>query len=134
MTEISKVRENLDAWLKAFNQRDVEALLKLYDSESLYANAGAAMMQGIEEIKPWYEGVFANIEGKLLFKEEHAFQDGRLALLVGKYFFQSPVGQAPSNNAAGRVALVYRRADDGRWRLLFDMDNAPPDCTPADFN
>lgn len=134
MPEINKVRENLNTWLQAFNQRDIETLFTLYDSESLYANAGAAMMQGIEEIKPWYEGVFANVEGTLLFKEEHAFQDGNLALLVGKYLFQPPAGQSLSNKAAGRVALVYRKANDGRWLLLFDMDNTPPDCTPANFN
>lgn len=134
MTEIDKVRENLDAWMNAFNERDVETLFTLYDPESLYANAGTAMMQGIEEIKPWYEGVFSSLEGSLLFKEEHAFQDGGLALLVGKYFFQPLEGQPPSDSAAGRVALVYRKAEDGRWLLLFDMDNTPPDCRPADFN
>lgn len=134
MTEIDKVRENLDAWMNAFNERDIETLFTLYDPESLYANAGAAMMQGIAEIKPWYEGMFASIGGLLLFKEEHAFQDGGLALLVGKYFFQPPAGQPSSDNAAGRVALVYRKAEDGRWLLLFDMDNTPPDCSPADFN
>lgn len=134
MTEIDKVRENLNAWLNAFNERDLETLFTLYDPESLYANAGNAMKQGIEEIKPLYEGMFANLEGSLLFKEEQAFQDGGLALLVGKYFVQPPAGQPLSDNAAGRVALVYRKAENGRWRLLFDMDNTPPDCTPADFD
>jgi len=32
------------------------------------------------------------------------------------------------------VALVYRRAPDDRWLLLFDMDNTPPDVGPGDFD
>ena len=134
MNEIDQARENLDTWMKAFNERDIETLFTLYAPESLYANAGTAMMQGIERIKPWYEAMFASLEGSLLFKEEHAFQEGGLALLVGKYFFQPPEGQPPSDSAAGRVALLYRKAEDGRWLLLFDMDNTPPDCSPTDFN
>lgn len=40
MTEIDRVRENLNTWMNAFNKRDIEILFTLYDSESLHANAG----------------------------------------------------------------------------------------------
>ncbi len=134
MIEINQVRENLETWLKAFNNKDIDSLFTLYDPESLYANAGAPMRRGIKEIKPGYEKMFASIKGTLLFQEEYAFQDGRLAFLVGKYFFQPLEGQQPSDNDAGRVVLVYRKSENGEWLLLFDMDNSPPDCTPADFS
>lgn len=134
-TEIAKVRENLKAWLEAFNAKDADALFALYDEESVYANAGAALMRGIEEIRPWYEQAFAAVEGTLLYKEEAALQDGNLAMLLGVYYFQPPAGATLPEEAhmTGRVALVYRRNEAGEWRLLFDMDNTPPDVSPASF-
>ncbi len=133
--ELGKVRENLTTWLEAFNEKDIDKLFSLYDEESVYANAGAALMTGKENIKGWYLEAFKMVEGTLLYKEETACQEGGLALLVGKYFFQPPQGSESSADAhlTGRVALVYRKAADGRWLLLFDMDNMPPDVTPSDF-
>lgn len=130
--ELSKVRENLHTWLKAFNNKDAETLFSLYDPESIYANAGAPLMKGINQIRPWYEGAFAQIEGTLLHQEEAAFIEGTMAILIGKYYFKPPEG-AQEEGATGRVALVYRKSTDGRWGLLFDMDNMPPDIKPEDF-
>ncbi|MEM9596297.1 MAG: nuclear transport factor 2 family protein [Acidobacteriota bacterium] len=133
--EIEHVRKNLETWLAAFNARDIDTLFSLYDPESVYANAGAPMMRGVEAIKPWYEEAFKNIEGTLLHKEEVAFIEGSMALLVGAYYFAPPDGVTPPSDAllTGRVALVYRRNDAGEWKLLFDMDNTPPDITPESF-
>ncbi len=133
--EISKVRHNLQQWLTAFNGKDIETLFSLYDAQSVYANAGAPLMRGVEQIRPWYEQAFSNISGTLLYREEAAVQDGNLALLLGAYYFQPPEGTTapPDAHLTGRVALVYRRNESGDWKLLFDMDNSPPDVTPATF-
>ena len=128
------VRENIAGWLAAFNAKDTQTLQTFYDPQSRYANAAAPMFHGIEEIMPWYERAFSMVAGTLLFKEEFLAQQTDMALLVGKYYFQPPADAVePVEHATGRVALVYRRTDDGRWLLLFDMDNTPPDVSPADF-
>ncbi len=133
--EIAKVRDNLSNWLAAFNAKDLDKLFSLYDPDSVYANAGASLMRGVEQIRPWYEQALANMQGKLLYKEEAAVQEGSLAMLLGAYYFQPPAGVTPPEDAhlTGRVALVYRRHQQGEWKLLFDMDNTPPDISPADF-
>lgn len=130
MNELDKVRKNLATWLKCFNNKDLDTLFTLYDPESVYANAKAPLMCGVDQIRPWYENVIPNMQGTLLFKEENAFQEGNMALLSGKFYFKPPVG---NNGSTGRVALVYRKSADGEWKLLFDMDNSAPDCTPEDF-
>lgn len=135
MTGKLSVRDNITGWLAAFNAKDADALKSFYDSESYYANAAAPMYHGVDAIITWYEQAFAMVEGKLHFKEEFLIEESNMALLVGKYYFAPPVGDAaPAENATGRVALVYRRAADNRWLLLFDMDNTPPDVSPGDFD
>jgi len=133
--ELRKVRKNLNTWLAAFNARDIETLFTLYDPDSIYANAGAPLMRGVDEIKPWYEQAFKMIEGTLHHKEEAAFIGGDMAMLLGAYYFAPPEGVTPPANAhlTGRVSLVYRRNNAGDWKLLFDMDNTPPDITPETF-
>lgn len=133
--ELDKVRQNLKTWLNAFNAKDIGTLSTLYDPESLYANAGAPLMRGIDEIRPWYEQAFKSIEGILQYREEAAFVEGNMAMLLGAYYFRPPEGATPPAEAhlTGRVSLIYRRNASGEWKLLFDMDNTPPDVTPETF-
>jgi len=132
-TELKKVRENLDAWLQAFNAKDLDKLFSLYDPESMYANAGAPLMKGVAQIKPWYQEAFKAVKGTLLHIEEGAFQEGNMALLIGRYYFKPEDNTGNEEGPTGRVALAYRKSEDGRWLLLFDMDNVPPDVKPEDF-
>jgi len=131
---LTLIRANLNSWMTAFNAKDLDGLFSLYDTESVYANAGAPMMVGIPAIREWYAVAFENVDGTLLFSEEKAFAGSDMGLIVGKYYFEPPAGKPVGENTAGRVALLYRKDESGAWKLLFDMDNTPPDVTPADFS
>lgn len=133
LKETKSAHENLKTWLAAFNAKDINKLISLYDSDSIYAGASAALSKGIEEIEQRYKKAFSTVKGTLLFKEEAFFEENNMALLVGKYYFQPQVVSENAGNT-GRVALVYRRSPEGRWLLLFDMDNQPPDVKPEDFD
>ncbi len=130
--ELTKVRANLSAWLTSFNNKDAKTLYSLYDPESIYANANSPLMVGLDQIKPWYNQVLPAVKGSVLFKEEQNIIEGNMAILIGKYYFAPQKGEA-TVGIAGRVALVYRKNNAGKWLLLFDMDNNPPDATPNDF-
>lgn len=135
MTGPLSVRENIAGWLAAFNAKDLDGLKSYYDPGSRYANAAAPMYHGVDAIMGWYEQAFAMVAGTLHFKEEFLIEEDSMALLVGKYYFAPPPGGgAATENATGRVALVYRRTPGNRWLLLFDMDNTPPDVSLDDFD
>ena len=135
-TELDKARAALDAWLAALNAKDIEALVAVYDPEIVYANAVAPLLQGVDQIKQWFERVLPNIGGTLLYKEETAFIEGAIARLSGVYYFEPPAGVTPAedDNLTGRVLVALRRNATGEWKFLFDMDNAPPDVSPALFS
>ncbi|MTI44215.1 ketosteroid isomerase-like protein [Roseibium hamelinense] len=130
--DLAAARSALKAWLAAFDRRDLNTLMSLYDKDSVYANAASPIMRGPGEIKPWFAGAFESIEGHMRFKEEASFIQGETALLVGKYFIQND-GAEPAPGSTGRVGLMFRRDSSGAWKILFDMDNTPPDVSPADF-
>ncbi|MEM6942238.1 MAG: nuclear transport factor 2 family protein [Pseudomonadota bacterium] len=134
--ELDKARAALDAWLAALNAKDIDALVDIYDPEIVYANAVAPLLQGVDQIKQWFEKILPNIKGKLLYKEETAFLEGTMALLSGVYYFEPPAGVTPAedDNLTGRVLVALRRNAAGEWKFLFDMDNMPPDVSPALFS
>lgn len=128
------VRESLNRWLDAFNRQDADCLLSQYDEEAVYANSGSPLMRGKGEIRPWFEAALGGTPMRVLFKEETIFVTSEMAFIGGKYHFriQGSSGQWEGGEA-GRVGLLFRRQADGRWLMLHDMDNNPPDALPADF-
>ena len=136
MTELDEARATLNAWLAALNAKDINALVAIYDPEIVYANAVAPLLQGVDQIKQWFEKILPNIKGKLLYKEETAFLEGTMALLSGVYYFEPPAGvtRAEDENLTGRVLVALRRNAAGEWKFLFDMANMQPDVSPTLFS
>ncbi|HWD01315.1 MAG TPA: nuclear transport factor 2 family protein [Amycolatopsis sp.] len=129
-----QVRNTLDRWLTAFNEKDADTLFSLYDPDTVYANAGAARMEGVDGLKPWYEEVLKDSSLRVYFKEETLFDSEDLALIAGKFHFRNHSADGSfTPGPAGRVAVLFRRSPDGQWKLAYDMDNTPPDVSAADF-
>ncbi|KIC48668.1 nuclear transport factor 2 family protein [Tateyamaria sp. ANG-S1] len=129
--EMNAARATLTAWLAAFNGKDLDALFALYTQDSVYANAKAPLKLGLDAVKPWYAGSIPNLKGRLLHKEEAAWQSGNLAGILGSYYFEPPTAEAGTGKegSTGRVFLLFRK-EDGAWRMAFDMDNTPEDVSP----
>ena len=126
-------RAALDQWVGAFNARDLDALMAQYDDEIVYLNAGAPAAVGSEAVRASFQGMFGAVEGfTLRYQELQAFGGADMAVLIGTYMLEPPAGvEVPA--PTGRVSLVYRLTDDGTWKLIHDIDNNPPDATPAVF-
>ena len=132
-TTREQVRQRVKSWLIAFNTKDRDALFDLFHPEMIYANDGAPLMRGMEQVQPWYEQAFKMVEGRALFREEAIVIEGNWALVVGTFYFEPGQTDAPVGEA-GRVAMIWRRQGDGPWLLSFDMDNRPPDALPKNFS
>ena len=132
-TEIKKVQEAVANWVKAFNDKDVEALMALYDSDINYASPSGPLLKGIEQVRPRYESSFDLIKGTLRYIEEEVTVEGGMAVVLLKFYFQPPAGVKIEDPSTGRAMLVFRKSKSGEWLLLFDMDNSPSDVTVADF-
>ena len=126
-----EVRQRVKSWLIAFNSKNKEELFSLFHPEMIYANDGAPLMRGTEQVQPWYQQAFQMAIGRALFRVEAIVVEGNSALVVGKFYFEPTEEGAVGET--GRVAMIWRRVQDGQWLLSFDMDNRPPDSLPEDF-
>ena len=128
----AEVRAPLADWLTAFNHKNPDAFYRLYDPEIVYANEHAPLRRGLDQVRDSFTDAFATPESRISFREEALFASADLALITGTYHFAMlAVDDSLTAGASGRVALLYRRAADGRWLLTFDIDNTPPDA--ADY-
>lgn len=128
-TPDKEVRAALAEWLEAFNTKDLDRFTTLYDPDVVYANAHAPLRRGVTPVVEAFAPAFENESSRIEFTEETLFVTADMALISGSFRAGSaqPDGSLTDVNG-GRVALLYRRAADGRWLLCFDMDNTPPDA------
>ncbi|WP_281986922.1 YybH family protein [Aquimarina aggregata] len=126
---VQEVRNALDQWLAAFNDNDIEALMAVYDHEIVYANSAKPVEIGIPVVKAGFINSFA-IKPKVFFKEEQAIAVDGLGYVAGQF---RVAGTSPEDGSevgeSGRVVVIFRKNDAGEWKLVFDMDNRPPDVT-----
>lgn len=126
---VNEVRNALDQWLDAFNNNDIEALMNMYDPEIVYANSNKPIEIGIPVVKKGFINSFA-IKPKVLIKEEQAIASDRLGYVAGQF---RVTGTSPEDGSeigeSGRVVVIFRKNSNGEWKLVFDMDNRPPDVT-----
>ena len=126
---VQEVRNALDEWFVAFNNNDVEALMEIYDSEIVYANSAKPIEIGIPVVKEGFINSFM-IKPKVFFKEEQAIAVDGLGYIAGQF---RVTGTNPEDGSmlgeSGRVVAIFRKNEKGEWKLIFDMDNRPPDVT-----
>ncbi len=122
-----EIRNALNEWLTAFNSNDLASVIDLYDPEIVFANQSNPVAIGISAVK---EGLIKSfvVRPKLSFKEEQIIAANGLGYAAGQYKMTGTHPQDGSTiTGAGRVVAIFRKNRDGAWKLVFDMDNAPPD-------
>lgn len=116
----------LGSYARAWAAKDTQALAGLFTDEGMALPNGDAPAVGAAAIAAAY----AKNAGSPLHLRPIAFeQSGDLAYVVGGF------GPAPEGPEFGKFVVVLKRAPDGTWRLVADIDNMnapPPAAASAD--
>ncbi len=124
-----EIRIALNQWLEAFNSNNIESVIALYDPEIVFANQSNPIAIGIPAVKEGLIKSFA-VKPKLSFKEEQIIATDGLGYATGQYKMTGIHPQDGSSiKGTGRVVAIFRKDSTGKWKLVFDMDNCPPDVT-----
>jgi ketosteroid isomerase-like protein len=103
----------LRAYEVAWQAHDAAALAALFTEDGWVLSNGRPPVHGRAAIAERYAGS----GGPLALRSLHWERQGDLAIIVGAY------GRQVGGPDAGKFTLTLRRGDDGRWRILSDMDN-----------
>ncbi|GLQ54027.1 YybH family protein [Devosia nitrariae] len=113
-----------ETWARAFNTRELDHLLALYEDEAILADA-TRTVRGKAEIA-FFLGEFLKVPGTLSGRNNFCLQLGDLALLRADWVLRDPDG---NQIMSGSSAEIIRRQPDGNW--LYAIDHAAGASLPA---
>jgi uncharacterized protein (TIGR02246 family) len=126
--DIAAIRASGDEWIAAFRTGDIEALMALYMPDALVALHGKPALRGIAAIRAYFEPGMGKSDVEFILDIEEIQVHGNVAHLVSKYWYTAvPRDGSEPYRDAGRSALIYKRDDDGHWKIYLDIDQATPD-------
>lgn len=109
-------KELHELFVTAFNAKDMDALLDLYEEDAVLVPAPGASVQGKAAIRESLEGFLAT-DGTIEFlAESEPVINGKLALTHGRFKLVPKDGDP----IQAETAEVSRLDDDGVWRYVID--------------
>lgn len=122
-TGIAETSERFEA---AYNGGDAAALAELYTEDAALLPPGAARVDGREEIAALWQGYMdagvRDFDLETVEVEDH----GESASEVGTFSLTVPDGEGGRAGGQGKYIVLWRRGDDGVWRLHRDIWNDTP--------
>ena len=130
-----QIRTMMQKWLAAYNNRDIDDLISLYDPDIYYSNNGSDLQRDLGDLRRGYEERFKSpTKTKISFKEEIVNAEANIGYIAGKYQVSIVPAGGSETYAYGRVLLVFERQNEqSDWKLTVDFDNSSSDISPADF-
>jgi uncharacterized protein (TIGR02246 family) len=109
----------LDAIVNGINTGNLDALMRLYESDAAFATEPGSLAHGAPGIRAALTG-FISMKGKLDLEVTRVLEVGDLALVIGVWSFDGTGPDGEPVRLAARNADVLRRQTDGTWRFVID--------------
>ena len=105
------------AWAEAFNSRDPERVLALYDQEAvLWGTVSPTLRDTRDGLREYFKALPSQPQGRVTFGEQRVRVYGDTAVSTGYYTF-SNVRDGQTLQFPARFSFTYRQRD-GRWMIV----------------
>ena len=126
--DAGEIRQQHDAFLTAFNARDVAKILDMYAENSVFMPPNEPIIRGRDALTHFYEGLFARGATNLKMDITEVAGHGPIAYQSGTYEMElKPATGAPTRDR-GKYLFVLRKLQIG-WKFEYTMWNS--DLPPA---
>jgi len=121
VNDIARVIRALDmAFMEHANAKDAAAVTEaFYAEDAQLLPPNAPMVRGKEAIRAFWEGMLPAGAGDLSLDTRDVYASGDLAYATGKY--SVTIG---GEKVDGKYAIVYRRQEDGGYKVVVDAFSA----------
>jgi uncharacterized protein (TIGR02246 family) len=120
-------KESIEAALltfeKAFNSGDAAAVASHYTEDAALLPPDAARVDGRQGIEKFWKGAMDAGFKDLQLEAVEVEESGDTAYEVGKFGLTVPGKDGAPMNAAGKYIVVWKKGQDGTWRLHRDIWN-----------
>jgi len=116
----------LASFTEAFNGGDAAGVAALYTEDAVLLPPGGARVDGREPIQAFWQGAIDAGLSALTLEAVEVEERGDLAFEVGKFTLQAPGEGDQKTTVFGKYIVVWKKGDDGAWRLYRDIWNTDP--------
>ena len=116
------IRERSDAFVKAFNDKQVEQILGIYAENSVFMPPNQPIIRGKDALKTFYDDLLASGATALRLNVGEVSGHGPLAYQSGTYEMEVK-GASGSTRDRGKYLFVLRKFNDV-WRYEYTMWNS----------
>ena len=111
--------EVIELFAASLNRGDVDAAIRLYEPEAVFAPQPGEEVTGLEAIRDALQQ-FAALKPRLLGEITNVLTAGDVALVQNRWQLEGTQPDGDPGEMHGHSADVLRRASDGSWRILID--------------
>jgi uncharacterized protein (TIGR02246 family) len=112
------------AFSAAYVRGDTTALADLYTEDALLLPPGREV-RGRANVALFFAPIPDRQNLSHAMESEELEITGAVAVDVGTWQNTWRIGKAAEQSASGRYLVVWRRGEDGRWRIAYDMWHRP---------
>jgi ketosteroid isomerase-like protein len=105
----------------AYNARDVDALIGLYEADAIVVNMDGSRSVGIDAIRH-HLAELVQLGGSMTSTNLYAIEHSDVALVGAQWSVSFDDGREP---VSGRSAEVLRRQPDALWKYIIDNPDSP---------
>jgi uncharacterized protein (TIGR02246 family) len=124
-TAEAELRAAEDRFETLWNAKDAAGLAALYAEDGMRLPPDASRVVGPDAIEAMFREEFAAGLDDLRLEATEIGHDGNLGWVVGDNTIAFPV-DGEMMTGTGNYVVVYRREDDGVWRIVIDTWNDAP--------
>lgn len=124
MSDIDDLKATVEEWNNGLDGGDIERMIATCDPKTVTCNNGIPTKVGTQAIRDKYNPLIAAYNIKSSWEYEHINIHGDMAIITG--FFTGEMTDKNTGDVRsgeGRLVIVYRRVEDGSWKMCLDMDN-----------
>jgi uncharacterized protein (TIGR02246 family) len=117
-------------WRTAYQSGDFDAMADLYEPDAWLMTRDQPARKGRDAILEYFANSRqSGATATIVFDREERTIDGDYAFQIARWWLESPRAVGEPVRDSGRSLVIFKRGDDGRWRLWRDIDNNTPDVT-----
>lgn len=116
---VVKPEEMSRAFAAAFEARDIERLMALYELGVKYVLRSGQVVEGVAAVREVFQQAFA-LKANFEIENRYCVVNGDIALVRAEWRLHGTNAAGEPLDAKGRSAEVLRRQADGTWRYAID--------------
>ena len=131
---VYEIEAALVTFVQAFNRGDGAAVATHYAEDAAAFLLDAPRVDGRANIQGFWQGAIKAGLRDLTLKALEVHGTGDMAYEVGEVSYSAPDSSGQRKTATGKYIVVWKKQQDGTWRLYRDIWNGNPQTTTRRMN